>query len=118
MNNFYASVECWYNPTLRNKPLAVGSQGDGRYGIILAKNYLAKKYNVSTGEPIWSAKRKCPGLIIVPPNFKQYMRFSTMAIDIYKDYTDKIESYFAGTNGVVNKSRTFLCGLEHKIKKS
>ena len=93
MNNFYASVESLYNPTLRNKPLAVGSQGDGRYGIILAKNYLAKKYNVSTGEPIWSAKRKCPGLVIVPPNFKQYMRFSMMAIDIYKDYTDKIESF-------------------------
>jgi DNA polymerase-4 len=85
MNNFYASVECLYNPSLRDKPLAVGSQGDSQYGIILAKNYIAKKYKVGTGDAIWEAKRKCPGLVVVPANFRQYMRFSKMAIDIYKD---------------------------------
>ena len=93
MNNFYASVECLYNPSLRDKPLAVGSQGDSQYGIILAKNYIAKKYKVGTGDAIWEAKRKCPGLVVVPANFRQYMRFSKMAIDIYKDYTDQIESF-------------------------
>ena len=93
MNNFYASVECLYNPSLQDKPLAVGSQGDSQYGIILAKNYIAKKYKVSTGEAIWEAKSKCPSLVVVPANFRQYMRFSKMAIEIYKDYTDKIESF-------------------------
>ncbi|WP_027701841.1 DNA polymerase IV [Metaclostridioides mangenotii] len=93
MNNFYASVECLYNPLLRDKPLAVGSQGDSQYGIILAKNYIAKKYKIGTGDAIWEAKRKCPQLVVVPANFRQYMRFSKMAIDIYKDYTDKIESF-------------------------
>jgi DNA polymerase-4 len=93
MNNFYASVECLYNPSLRDKPLAVGSQGDSQYGIILAKNYIAKKYKVGTGDAIWEAKRKCPQLVVVPANFRQYMRFSKMAIDIYKDYTDQIESF-------------------------
>jgi len=43
MNNIYA-VECLYNPSLRDKQLAVGSQGDSQYGITLAKNYIAKKY--------------------------------------------------------------------------
>lgn len=94
MNNFYASVECLYNPSLRDKPLAVGSQGDSQYGIILAKNYIAKKYKVGTGDAIWEAKRKCPGLEVVPLNFRQYMRFSKMAIKIYSEYTDKIESYW------------------------
>ena len=75
MNKFYASVECLYNPSLRDKALAVGNQGDSQYGIILAKNYLAKKYKVSTGEPIWEAERKCPRLVVVPANFRQYMRF-------------------------------------------
>jgi DNA polymerase-4 len=93
MNNFYASVECLYNPSLRDKPLAVGSQGDSQYGIILAKNYIAKKYKIGTGDAIWEAKRKCPQLVVVPANFRQYMRFSKMAIDIYKDYTDQIESF-------------------------
>ncbi|WP_051599164.1 cell wall-binding repeat-containing protein [Metaclostridioides mangenotii] len=93
MNNFYASVECLYNPSLRDKPLAVSSQRDSKYGIILAKNYKAKKYKVQTGDPIWQSKQKCPQLVIVPAYFRQYMRFSKMAIDIYKDYTDKIESF-------------------------
>lgn len=93
MNNFYASVECLYNPYLRDKPLAVGSQGDSKYGIILAKNYIAKKYKITTGEPIWQAKQKCPGLVIVQANYQQYLRFSRLAIDIYKDYTDQIESF-------------------------
>ena len=69
MNNFYASVESLYNPYLRDKPLAVGSQGDSKYGIILAKNYIAKKYKITTGEPIWQAKQKCPGLVIVQANY-------------------------------------------------
>ncbi|WP_027702090.1 hypothetical protein [Metaclostridioides mangenotii] len=73
---FKKEVHRLYNPSLREKSLAVGSQGDSKFGIMLAKNYLAKKYKVSTGEPIWEAKRKCPGLVVVPPNFKQYMRFS------------------------------------------
>lgn len=93
MNNFYASVECLYNPELRDKPLAVGSQGDSKFGIILAKNYIAKKYKVATGDPIWEAKKKCPDLVIIAADFKKYLRFSKMAIEIYKDYTDKIEAF-------------------------
>ena len=43
-NNFYASVECLYNPELRDKPVAVGGDVEARHGIILAKNYVAKNY--------------------------------------------------------------------------
>jgi DNA polymerase-4 len=52
LNNFYASVECLYNPELRGKPVAVGGDVEARHGIILAKNYHAKKYGVITGEAI------------------------------------------------------------------
>jgi nucleotidyltransferase/DNA polymerase involved in DNA repair len=65
INNFYASVECLYNPSLRDKPLAVGSKGDSKFGVILAKNYLAKKYKVETGDAIWQAKRKCNFLMCI-----------------------------------------------------
>ena len=44
MNNFYASVECMLNPQLKGKPVAVGGDVENRHGIILAKNYEAKKY--------------------------------------------------------------------------
>jgi DNA polymerase-4 len=93
LNNFYASVECLYNPGIRNKPVVVCGSQSTRHGIVLAKNYIAKKYNVKTGEPIWEAKRKCPGLIAVKPNYMLYLKFSEMAFNIYKRYTDMIEPF-------------------------
>ena len=93
LNNFYASVECLYDPSIREKPVAVGGSTELRHGIILAKNYIAKKYGIQTGETIWQAKQKCPDLITLSPNFQRYMRFSQLVRDIYADYTDRIESF-------------------------
>lgn len=93
LNNFYASVECLYRPELREKAVAVGGDVEARHGIILAKNYLAKAAGVKTGEAIWQARQKCPGLICVPPDFRKYLRFSRMARAIYAEYTDLIESF-------------------------
>ena len=92
-NGFYASVECLHNPQLRNKPVAVSGDAENRHGIILAKNEIAKKYNIKTGEAIWQAKQKCPELVTLPPHFELYKRFSKMARRIYSDYTDRIESF-------------------------
>lgn len=92
-DNFYASVECLYNPDLRGKPLAVAGDVENRHGIILAKNYLAKKYGVQTGDPIWRAKQKCKDIVFCSPHYDQYIRFSKIARDIYYNYTDKIESF-------------------------
>lgn len=93
MNNFYASVECLYNPSLRNKPVAVGGDPEQRHGIVLAKNYIAKRYGVQTGEALWQAKKKCPDIIFVTPHFERYLRFSQMAQEIYSDYTDQMEPF-------------------------
>ena len=92
-NNFFASVECLYNPTLRDKPMAVGGDPEQRHGIVLAKNYIAKKYGVQTGEALWQARQKCPNIIFVPPHYDKYMRFSKIANEIYSEYTDQIESF-------------------------
>ncbi len=93
LNNFYASVECLYRPELRNKPIVVCGDVQARHGIVLAKNYPAKALGVKTGEAIWQAKQKCPGLITVQADFKKYLRFSRMARAIYADYTDRIEPF-------------------------
>ncbi|MDY3988797.1 MAG: DNA polymerase IV [Massilioclostridium sp.] len=90
---FYASVELLHRPELRNKPLAVGGDPEQRHGIILAKSYSAKKYGIKTGEALWQAKQKCPDLVIVPPNFKLYMRFSGLIRNILMDYSDQVESF-------------------------
>ena len=93
LNNFYASVECLYHPELRGNPVAVSGDVENRHGIILAKNQLAKVAGVKTGEAIWQAKGKCPGLVCLPPDYRKYLRFSRLARKIYADYTDKIEAF-------------------------
>ena len=92
-NSFYASVECLHHPEIREKPVAVGGDIEQRHGIILAKNQLAKQFHVSTGEAIWQAKQKCPELIVLPPNFPLYLRFSRLARDIYLDYSSRVEPF-------------------------
>lgn len=93
LNNFYASVECLYNPNIRNKPVVVGGDVEARHGIILAKNYIAKNFGIATGEAIWQAKQKCRDLVVVPPNFGRYLKYSQLARDIYSSYSDQIESF-------------------------
>lgn len=93
MNNFYASVECMLNPTLKGHPVAVGGDVENRHGIILAKNYEAKKFGIQTGEALWQAKQKCPKLIIVPPHYEEYLKYSRLAHSIYAQYTDLVEPY-------------------------
>ena len=91
MNSCYASIECSLNPELKDKPVAVGGSVEDRHGIILAKTAEAKKFGVATGEAIWQAQKKCPDLIVVPPHFDIYAKYSALARDIYRRYTDRIE---------------------------
>ncbi|WP_085832843.1 DNA polymerase IV [Clostridium merdae] len=116
-NSFYASVECLHLPEIRDKPVAVGGDVEQRHGIILAKNELAKRYQIKTGEALWQARQKCPELVIVPPRFELYQRFSHLCHEIYLDYTDQVEPFgldecwldvtAAGANGV---------NIAHKIR--
>ena len=99
-NKFYASVECLYRPEIRNKPVAVGGDVEARHGIILTKNEIASRYGLSVGEPIWKAKQKCPDLVVVPPNFPLYIRFSKMARKIYEDYSEFIEPFGLDENWI------------------
>ncbi len=93
LNAFYASVECLYNPDIRNKPVAVTGDIEKRHGIILAKNQHAKNFGIKTGEAVWEAKVKCPDVVFVPARFERYIKFSRLVRDIYADYTDQIESF-------------------------
>ena len=69
-------MECKRNPELKAYPVAVCGSVEDRHGIVLAKNHLAKAKGVITGEPVWQAKEKCPGLVVVPPNFDDYVEHS------------------------------------------
>jgi len=93
LNNFYASVECLGRPEIRDKPVAVCGDAEARHGIVLAKNQIAKLAGVKTGDVIWEAKLKCPGLLTVSADFHKYLKFSKKARRIYADYTDQIENF-------------------------
>ena len=93
MNCFYASVEMMLNPELRGKCVAVCGSTESRHGIVLAKSELAKKAGIQTGMVNWEAKQRCPNLILVPPQYDQYLKYSQKAHGIYYRYTDQVEPY-------------------------
>lgn len=93
MNCFYASVEMMLDPSLRGKPVAVCGSTENRHGIVLAKSELAKKAGVKTGMVNWEARQLCPGLIMVKPQYDQYLKYSELARNIYQRYTDQVEPY-------------------------
>ncbi len=93
LNNFYASVECLYNPEIRDVPVAVCGSQDLRHGIVLAKNYHAKKNGIITGEAIWQARKKCHNLVVINPNYPLYLRVAREVREIYARYTNLIESF-------------------------
>ena len=78
---------------LRTIPSAVGGDQSKRHGIIITKSIPAKKYHIKTGEAIVDARRKCPELVIVPPNYTLYSHASRAMIELLEEYTDTIEKY-------------------------
>ena len=78
---------------LRLIPSVVGGSEESRHGIVLAKSEPAKKYGVTTGEPLVDARRKCPGLVTVPSNFPIYVKYSHAMMQILEDYSPDIEQY-------------------------
>lgn len=94
LNSFYASVECLYDPSIRNSPVVVVGDEEKRHGIVLSKNGLAKDYGILTGETVWSARQKSKNnLVCVPAKFELYSKVSKMVKDIYRTYSNQVESF-------------------------
>src|SRR4051794_37038215 len=89
MDAFYASVEQRVNPELRGKPVAVG--GAQARGVVAAASYEARKFGVHSAMPSVTAKRRCPDLIFVPPQFETYKAISLQIRSIFAEYTPIIE---------------------------
>lgn len=78
---------------LREIPAVVGGSEESRHGIVLAKSIPAKKYGIQTGEPLVSARQKCPGLVVVPPNYSMYVVASKALIKILHEYSPNVHQY-------------------------
>jgi len=92
-NAFYASVECLFHPELADKPVAVCGDPEARHGIILTKNQIAKGFGVQTGEAIWQARQKCPGLVTLKADHRKYHEYSQKTRAIYDQYTPYVQPF-------------------------
>jgi DNA polymerase-4 len=85
LDAFYASVEVRDHPELRDKPVAVGG------GVVLAATYEARRFGVSAPLGGAEARRRCPGLIVVPARFEAYVEASRAVMAIFDDFTPRVE---------------------------
>lgn len=124
-NSFYASAEILMNPKLQGKPVSVCGSVEERHGIVLASNPIAKKFGVKTGDAVWQATQKCKELVVVPPHMDLYLRLSKAAKQIYREYTDLVESYgldecyidISGTEGIFGPPAHVADTIRQRIKK-
>lgn len=92
-NSFYASCELVYRPALRGLPMAVCGSTEERHGIVLAATREAKKYGIKTAMVNWEARRLCPELVVIPPDYGRYINFSHRLRNMYERYTDRVEPF-------------------------
>ena len=78
---------------LRTIPSGVGGDASKRHGIVLAKSTPAKRYGVTTGEPLAQALKKCPHLMVVPSHFEIYVASSRRLLKLLEEYTPDIEKF-------------------------
>ncbi|ASK63264.1 DNA polymerase IV [Virgibacillus phasianinus] len=91
MNCFYASVEMAYNPKLKGKPLAIAGNPEERKGIIVTSSYEARAKGVKTTMPLWEARKLCPNLIVMRPNFDRYRMASKEMFKMLADITPRVQ---------------------------
>lgn len=124
LNCFYASVETMLDPRLRGKAVAVCGSTEDRHGIVLAKSELAKKAGVKTGMVNWEARQCCRDLIIVPPQYDQYLKYSKLTQAIYQRYTDMMEPFgmdecwldVTGSGNVCGDARMIAENIRRSVK--
>ena len=90
MDAFYASVEQRDRPELRGRPVAVGGDPDKR-GVVAAASYEARAFGVRSAIPMSRARRLCPDLVIVHPDFAKYRTVSKQVFDLYRSVTPLVE---------------------------
>ncbi len=128
-NSAYLSWEAVYRlqfgekVDLRQIPSAIGGDEKSRHGIVLARSIPAKKYKVATGETLYSARKKCPNLVVVPPRYQLYIKSSNAMINILKEYSPLVQRYSideAFIDYSYSKNKNYIdvaCEIKERIKK-
>lgn len=92
MNAFYCSVHEAEEPErYAGKPIAVAGSVEERRGVIVTSSYAARRMGVRTGMTVRQGLKACPQLIIIPPDFDLYRRYSRGFLSIARQYTPLVE---------------------------
>lgn len=109
---------------IREIPAVIGGSEKDRHGIVLAKSIPAKQFRIRTGEPLSEARRKCPGLLILPPDYGLYVRCSRALVGLLSKYSSQIHQYsideafmeMGGSSGLFGNPVVFARQLGQEIK--
>lgn len=93
INHCYAQIEEMLQPMHRLYPMVVGGHEEKRHGIVLAKNDLCRPAGVKTAQSLMEARQACNDLRIVLPHYQRYLEVSEKVKDIYRQYSDRVESF-------------------------
>ena len=118
LDAFYASVEQLLDPSLRGRPVAVGT------GVVLAASYEAKAFGVAAGMPGWRAQRLCPGLRSVGGHFSEYQRIGDQVIDVFREFTPLVERIsideafldVAGSVHLFGPPASIAAAIRHRVR--
>ena len=103
---FFVGVEISKNPKLKGLPVVTGEER----GIVSALSYEAKALGIVRGMPIFKIKRDFPKVIILPGDYKAYVRYSGLMFDIVRRYVDDVEEYS------IDECFADLTGLDKPLK--
>ncbi|MFZ5722448.1 MAG: DNA polymerase IV [Pseudomonadota bacterium] len=89
-DSFYASVEMRDDPSLRDRPVAVGGAPEQR-GVIATCNYPARRFGVHSAMSSRRALARCPDLVILRPDMAKYKAVSREVQAVFRRYTPLVE---------------------------
>jgi len=89
MDAFYASVEQRDNPSLKGKPVIVGSPPTQR-GVVCAASYEARKFGVRSAMPSATAGRLCPKGVFLRPRMEAYRAESQEIMSIVREFSGEL----------------------------
>jgi DNA polymerase-4 len=89
MDAFYASVALRERPDLVDQPVVVG--GSGR-GVVLAANYVARRYGVRSALPMTRVRRLCPHVVVLAPDYATFTAVSASVMETFREVTPIVEA--------------------------
>jgi DNA polymerase-4 len=90
LDAFFCAVEILEDPTLAGKPIVVGGRPEKR-GVVAAASYPARKYGIHSALPMARAIQLCPDLIILPPRFELYRKYSQSVMELLRNASPCLE---------------------------